>query len=100
MTLVEKLHPQRFTAMSGKMAAIVGCVLDEKWTNPQLAEIHITSDGFVLARESGDIGCNAFIGGVEDLERNVANLLNVAGLTDDERSEWSRLYRARIMDWR
>jgi hypothetical protein len=25
--LAQKLHPRRFTAMSGKMAAIVGCVL-------------------------------------------------------------------------
>lgn len=29
MSLVDKLRPDRFTEMSGKMAAIVGYVLDE-----------------------------------------------------------------------
>jgi hypothetical protein len=29
VTLAEKLHPDRFSAMSGKMAAIVAYVLDE-----------------------------------------------------------------------
>jgi len=36
MTLGEKLHPDRFSAMSGKMAAIVGYVLGESWTQPRL----------------------------------------------------------------
>jgi hypothetical protein len=34
MTLAEKLHPTRFPAMSGRMAAIIGYVLDEAWSEP------------------------------------------------------------------
>ncbi len=86
--------------MSGKMAAIVGYILDEEWTNPSLQEMAITSDGFVMAGVKGDCRMNEFIGSVSDLERNVNNLLNVAELTEAERKEWDRLYRARITDWR
>jgi hypothetical protein len=98
--LAQKLHPRKFTAMSGKMAAIVGYVLDQDWTSPGLAEMAITSDGFVLARRDGDIGCNEWIGDVGDLERNVHNLLDAAELSQDERTEWQRLFQARVTDWR
>jgi hypothetical protein len=35
VTLAAKLHPDRFSAMSGKMAAIVGYILGESWTDPE-----------------------------------------------------------------
>lgn len=98
--LAQKLHPHRFTEMSGKMAAIVGYVLDQEWTQPEIAEMVVTSDGFVLARRSGDIGCNDWIGSAEDLERNASNLLEAADLTENERAEWQSLFRARVTDWR
>ena len=99
MSLAEKLHPSRYTEMSGKMAAIVACILREKWTEPAMAELCITSDGGLLARMEGDIGFNDFLGSVYDLERNVSNLLEVAELTKEERAEWDGLY-AGITDWR
>jgi hypothetical protein len=98
--LAQKLHPRRFTAMSGKMAAILGYVLDQQWTSPELAEPAITGDGFVLGRRSDDIGCNEWIGTAEDLERNVRNLLDAAELDSAERVEWRRLYTAKVTDWR
>jgi len=98
--LTQKLHPRRFPGMSGTMAAIVGYVLGEDWTTPEIAELHITSDGCVLARVSGDVGCNAFIGSVLDFDRNVRNLLDMANLTEAERLEWHGLYTARVDDWR
>ena len=98
--LATKLHPRRFTAMSGRMAALVAYVLGEHWTEPEIAELHITGDGFVLARQDGDVGCNDFIGSVQDLERNTANLLAAAELTEEERKVWAFLYRTRVTDWR
>jgi hypothetical protein len=98
--LAQKLHPRGFTAMSGKMAAIVGYVLDQEWTTPQLAELAITGDGFVLGRRSDDIGCNEWIGSAVDLERNVRNLLDSAELDSAERTEWGHLYRTKVTDWR
>jgi urease accessory protein UreF len=86
--------------MSGKMAAIVGYILGEHWTEPEVAELVITSDGLVLARERGDCGCNTIIGSAQDLERNVSNLLYAATLTPEERQQWEALYRLRVTDWR
>jgi hypothetical protein len=36
--LIEKLRPDRFTAVSGKMAAIVGYILDEQFSDPAISE--------------------------------------------------------------
>lgn len=91
--LVQKLHPGRFSDMSPKMAAIVGAVLGEDWARPRLGGLSITSDGFVVSGHH-------FLGDVSDLERNIHNLLEVAGLTDAERSEWDRLYSQNVSDWR
>ena len=100
MTLSEKLHPRRFPRMSSKMAAIVGCILDEEWTAPTIAELHITSDAHVLARNDGDCGCNQYIGLAADLERNWQSLLDVAGLTEEERADAERFYRQAVADHR
>jgi len=95
-TLAQKLHPVRFPGMSTKMAAIVGCILDRQFTQPSISELVITSDGCVLARHDGDIGYNDFIGARSDLERNWNRLLDVAGLTNDERQLAKRKYRRHI----
>ena len=67
----DKLHPDRFSAMSGKMAAIVGYILGESWTEPEIAALSVTSDGFVLTDAE-------FFGEAADLDRNLLNLLVAA----------------------
>lgn len=52
-TLIEKLRPDRFSAMSGKMAAIVGYILDERFSDPAISELVVTSDGFVQPEVAG-----------------------------------------------
>jgi hypothetical protein len=93
VTLAEKLHPERFTAMSGKMAAIVGYILDESWTEPEIAALSVTSDGYVTTDAE-------FFGEAADLDQNLLNLLVAADLSPDERAEFERLYRERVDDWR
>jgi hypothetical protein len=93
MTLTEKLHPERFSAMSGKMAAIVAYILGESWTEPEIAALSVTSDGFVLTDAE-------FFGEAADLDRNLLNLLVAAEVTPEERAEFERLYRERVDDWR
>ena len=95
-TLVRKLHPARFSGMSGMMAAIVGCILDRQFTEPAIAELSLTCDGYVLAWHYDDIGCNDFIGARSDLERNWKRLLDVAELTDEERRLAEYKYRKHI----
>jgi hypothetical protein len=96
-TLVRKLHPSRYPGMSGLMAAIVGCILGRQFTEPAIAGLVLTCDGYVLAWHGDDIGCNQFIGSRSDLERNWEGLLDVAGLTDDERQLAECKYRQHIV---
>jgi hypothetical protein len=93
LTLAEKLKPDRFSAMSGKMAAIVGYIVGESWTEPEIAALSVTSDGFVLTDAE-------FFGEAADLDRNLLNLLVAAEVTPEERVEFERLYRERVDDWR
>jgi hypothetical protein len=79
--------------MSGKMAAIVAYILDESWTEPEIAALSVTSDGFVLTDAE-------FFGEAADLDRNLLNLLVAAEVTPEERADFERLYRERVDDWR
>ena len=97
--LKKKLFPRRFPSMSGQMAAIVGFVLGEQYTDPEIAELQVTSDGGVLARHRGDFGCNDFIGAEVDLQNNWIRLLDAAGLTTEERNEAQQLWRRRVRAW-
>lgn len=94
--LVEKLRPDRFTAMSGKMAAIVGYILDEPFADPAIHELVVTSDGYVLVQSEGHVGANDLIGEEHDLNRNLLTLIEAAGLSDEEIQEFGRLQRERI----
>ena len=98
MELAKKLHPSRFTAMSGKMTAIVACILGERWTAPAIVELMATSDGHLLACHEGDCGCNDYLGTVDNLKSNWARLLEVADLTADERQEADRLFQQVVAD--
>jgi hypothetical protein len=98
--LVDKLRPARFTAMSGKMAAVVGYILEERFSDPAISELVVTSDGFVLAQREGEVGANEMIGEEADLNRNLLTLIEAAGLTDDEVREFGRLQRERIRRYR
>jgi hypothetical protein len=98
--LIEKLHPRRFPGTSGKMIAIVGFILGQDWTNPRISEMTITSDGFVMARQQGDVGMNVFVGSAADLDRNLRNLLDAACLLPDEKASVMRLFRTKVQDHR
>jgi len=94
--LADKLRPDRFTAMSGRMAAIVGYILDERFSDPALTDLVVTSDGFVLAQTEGQVGANDLIGEEADLNRNLLELIEAAGLSEDQVREFGRLQRERI----
>jgi len=98
--LQKKLYPGRFSGMSPRMAAIVGYILDKRWTSPYIDEIVVTSDGFVMASNSNDIGANRMLGSVSDLQRNWEALLDAADLTLEERSDAERLFTAKVEDHR
>ncbi len=97
--LAAKLDPRRFTAMSPKMAAIVGFILDEEFTSPRIAEIIITSDGVVLARDENDCGYNNVLGAIDQLRDNWSRLLDAADLDTTERMLADRLFTAKAGRW-
>jgi hypothetical protein len=79
--------------MSGRMAAIVAYVLDEHWTDPEIAWLSVSSDGHVVSDAH-------FLGSSDDLDRNVRNLLDAADLSPEQRAEWAARYCAKVDDWR
>lgn len=81
--LVSKLNPD-VVQVSPKFRAILGCMLHQKWTEPELISMAMTSDGFLLGQHRGDIGMNDILGSRQDLERNLTGLAVVVELTKTE----------------
>jgi len=99
-TLIEALHPRRFPGMSGRMAAVAGYILGRRWTRPRIDELVVTSDGWLLARNSGNVGFNVIVGTLADLERNWNTLLRAAGLTGEQQREACERYKQAVRDYR
>ena len=79
--------------MSPKMAAIVAFIIGlEPVTKPSINGLYVTSDRFVLAQLTGDIGYNEFIGAESDLDQNFRNLMNAAKLTKNQRAQATLAY--------
>lgn len=94
--LASKLRPSRFSDMSPFMAAIVGYVLGESFTTPEIAEVAVSeAENLVYIRQAGAVGFNG-IQSLEDLRNNWNRLLDVASLTADERRKVVELFNARV----
>lgn len=100
--IAEKLDPRRFSAMSGKLAALLAYIIQtDRWTtNPVIAEACIDSSGNVMVRHEGGIGMEWFGGTASELMSNLNRLMKVAGLDQRERAAFNRLRRKAITDWR
>lgn len=78
------------------MAAIVGYVLDESFASPGIAELTVSeAENLVYVRKEGGIGFDG-IQSLEDLRNNWNRLMDVAGLTPEERREAVRLFTDRV----
>lgn len=89
----QALSPSRFPGMSLKFRAIVGYILEEKYTSPTIKELMVTSDGILMARVNGDIGFNDIMGNIDDFKRNWDTLIHYprTGLTGEEISYLEQL---------
>ena len=95
-TLAKKLHPSRFPGMSPFMAAIVGYVVGESFTDPKIAEISVSeTENLVYVRQAGAVGFDG-IQSLDDLRANWNRLMDAAGLTPEERRQAVELFRAKI----
>lgn len=94
--LKDKLNPSRFPGMSPLMAAVVGFVLDEQFTNPRIAEIAVSeNENIAYMRKAGAVGFDG-LQSLEDLRSNWNRLIDVAGLTPEERREAVRLFTSKV----
>lgn len=94
--LTDKLKPARFPEMSPLMAAIVGYVLGESFTEPAIAELTVSErENLVYIRQEGAVGFEG-IQSLDDLRNNWNRLLDAAGLTVDERKEAVRLFNMKV----
>ena len=74
----------RAVEISDHFQAILGCLLGEDWTTPQLVEMVITPDSQMLGRPEGEPSFKAFLGASEDLIKNIHGVAPVAELDGDE----------------
>ena len=77
----------------------MGYILGEEWSKPSIAELVITSDGWVLARNAGQVVFDVIVGSAADLERNWENLLRAAELTGEEQQEANEHYRQAVRSY-
>ena len=95
-TLVSELRPSRFPGMSPFMAAIVRYVLDQSFTEPDIAEIGVSqSENLVYIRQDGSVGFDG-IQSLNDLRENWNRLMDAADLTPEERTQAVELFRKKI----
>ena len=96
MNLTEKLNPARFPGMSPFMAAVVGFILGESFTDPQIAELTVSEvENIVYIRKVGGVGFDG-MQSLEDLRNNWNRLIDVAGITPEERREAVRLFNSKV----
>ena len=90
------MNPSRFPGMSPFMAAIVGYVLEEPFTDPEIAEIKVSeTENLVYVRQVGSVRFEG-LQSLVDFRNNWNRLIEVADLTPEERKEAVRLFRARV----
>lgn len=78
------------------MAAVVGYVLGKSFTKPDIAELTVSeNENIVYIRKSGAVGFDG-MESLEDLRNNWNRLLDVAGLTAEERTEAVRLFNLKV----
>jgi hypothetical protein len=71
---------------SGTFTAILGFLLDEDWTTPNIEELRVVRDAHLMARTSGQADFKAFRGAKAGLIRNIHQAAAAAGLDGDELS--------------
>jgi hypothetical protein len=71
---------------SGTFTAILGTLLDEDWTTPNVRELRITRDHRLLGRSLGEANFKAFRCAEAGLIDNIHEIAAIAGLDGDELS--------------
>ena len=84
MTLTEQIHPRHGPNLSPMFVALLGFLIQEKLTNPEIVALAITSDGHLLAMVAGEVGFNDYIGLASDFWRNLEGWCKACELAPDQ----------------
>ncbi len=86
--LYTALEATSFQNVSGIFIAVLECIFDiqPRNTSPSLAELMRTDDGFLLGRQTGDLGFNEWLGEMTagEIERNVRGMCEALNTPADE----------------
>jgi hypothetical protein len=93
--LCNKLNPDNFPQMTGKMAAVLGYLLDVSFVQPRITAITVTSDGCLLA-DTDEPRFGRFLCNYRDLVRNWCSLVEAANLNLDERMLAECLFASKV----
>jgi hypothetical protein len=95
-TLAEKLKQVK---VSPKFTAMLAYFLDEHWTDPQIVDMAITSDGMLLVGTTDDPLLDNLAGSGDDLWSNLRGVAKVAELTDEELTALLARARRKVRSW-
>ena len=92
----QSLNPRRFPGMSPFMAAVVGFVLGDSFTEPEIEQITVSEvENLVYIRRAGAVGFDG-IESLKDMRDNWNRLLDAAGLTPEEQQHAVRQFNSRL----
>ena len=93
-----RLAPERLSC-SPKFTAVVAYIVGERWTDPAITGLWLTSDGVLLAGTEDDPMADDIIGEASDMTRNMHGVAEAVGLSSDERAWLYQRMRSRITGW-
>jgi|LakMenEpi03Aug12_release.lakeMendotaPanAssembly.Ray.scaffolds.fasta_scaffold2898548_1 hypothetical protein len=70
--------------ISDQFRAILGCLLEQTWTEPRLVQMILSPEGHLLGRAEGQATEQVYLGTQDDLTRNINGIAQVAALDGDE----------------
>lgn len=91
--IAAKLHPTK-VRMPSRAAAILACLLGQNWTRPAIGYLMVTTDGWLLGQNEGDVGMNSFLGPASELDTLLDQAATAGKLTTREKDHLKTLMPA------
>lgn len=96
--LAAKLRPGIINT-SAKFTAVLGYILDESWTEPEIVTIEIAADDTLIVTTNANGGEEQIEGLGADLWRNLYGIADAAGLTKEEKDALVARAKRKVTDW-
>lgn len=94
--VISMLDPRSFRGPSMRWVALVGYILEQEYTTPQIISLVVTSDDVVLVGTTRDPLHNEMIGALSDLQQNWREYCAAAGLDSELQAEADRMFKEKV----